>query len=129
MLLKIPVQPGIILSDLSDHLPTFVMIKSTCRKQKHSSTTLRHNYKNLYRSTFLQEIKDALDMLPVNNGLNSVQPSIHCCHSVQPAIHCCPARARYAADMRTSWQKRFSLHLLCFSRSGLFASSAHSAEG
>jgi len=63
-----PVQPGIILSDLSDHLPTFVMIKSTCLKQKHSSITLRHNYKSLDRSTFLKEIKDALNMLPVNNG-------------------------------------------------------------
>ena len=63
-----PVQPGIILSDLSDHLPTFVMIKSTCLKQKHSSITLRHNYKILDRSTFMQEIKDALDMLPVNIG-------------------------------------------------------------
>jgi len=66
--IKIPVQPGIVLSDLSDHLPTFVMIKTSCLKQKHSSITLRHNYKNLDRSTFLQEIKDALDMLPVNNG-------------------------------------------------------------
>ena len=65
--IKIPVQPGIVLSDLSDHLPTFVMIKTSCLKQKHSSITLRHNYKNLDRSTFLQEIKDALDMLPVNN--------------------------------------------------------------
>ena len=44
------------------------MIKSTCFKQKHSSITLRHNYKSLDRSTFLQKIKDALDMLPVNNG-------------------------------------------------------------
>jgi len=66
--IKMPVQPGIILSDLSDHLPTFVMIKSSCLKQKHSSINLRHNYKNLDRSTFLQEIKDALDRLPVNNG-------------------------------------------------------------
>ena len=66
--IKMPVQPRIILSDLSDHLPTFVLIKSSCLKQKHSSITLRHNYKNLDRSTFLQEIKDALDMLPVNNG-------------------------------------------------------------
>ena len=63
-----PVQPGIILSDLSDHLPTFVMIKSTCLKRKHSSITLTHNYKKVDRSTFLQEIKDALNMLPVNNG-------------------------------------------------------------
>jgi len=55
--IKMPVQPGIILSDLSDHLPLFVMIKSSCLKQKHSSITLRHNYKNLDRSTFLQEIK------------------------------------------------------------------------
>jgi len=70
--IKMPVQPGIILSDLSDHLPTFVLIKSSCLKQKHSSITLRHNYKNLDKSTFLQEIKDALDMLPVNNG-NSCQ--------------------------------------------------------
>jgi len=66
--IKMPVQTGIILSDMSDHLPTFVMIKSTCIKQKHSSITLRHNYKSLERSIFLQEIKDALDMLPVNNG-------------------------------------------------------------
>jgi len=44
------------------------MIKSTCLKLKHSSITLRHNYKNLDRSTFLQKIKDALDMLSVNNG-------------------------------------------------------------
>ena len=65
--IKMPVQPGVILSDLSDHLPTFVMM-STCLKQKHSSIALRHNYKSLDRSTFLQEIKDALDMLPVNNG-------------------------------------------------------------
>ena len=63
-----PVQPRIILSDLSDHLPTFVLIKSSCLKHKHSSITLRHNYKNLDISTFLQEIKDTLDMLPVNNG-------------------------------------------------------------
>ena len=63
-----PVQPGIILSDLSDHLRTFVMIKSTCLKQKHLSITLRHNHKSLDRSSFLQEIKDALDKLPVNNG-------------------------------------------------------------
>ena len=46
-----PVQPGIILSDLSDHLPTFVLIKSSCLKRKHSSITLRHNYKNLDKST------------------------------------------------------------------------------
>ena len=65
--IKMPVQPGIILSDLSDHLPTFVMIKSTCLKQKNSSITLRHDCKNLDRSSFLQEIKDALDLLPVNN--------------------------------------------------------------
>ena len=31
--IKMPVQPGIILSDLSDHLPTFVMIKSSCLKR------------------------------------------------------------------------------------------------
>jgi len=66
--IKMPVQPAIILSDLSDHLPTFVLIKSSCLKQKHSSITLRHNYKNVDKSTFLQEIKDSLDMLPVNNG-------------------------------------------------------------
>jgi len=66
--IKMPVQPGIIFSDLSDHLLTFVMIKSTCLKQKRPSITLRHNYKKLDRSTFLQDIKDALDMLPVNNG-------------------------------------------------------------
>jgi len=66
--IKMPVQPRIILSDLSDHLPNVVMIKSFCLKQKHSSITLSHNYKNLNRSTFLQEIKDVLDMLPVNNG-------------------------------------------------------------
>jgi len=66
--IKMPVQPGIILSDLSDHLPTFAMVTSSCLKQKHSSITLRHNYKNLDRSTFLKERKDALDMLPVNNG-------------------------------------------------------------
>ena len=53
--IKMPVQPGIVLSDLSDHLPTFVMIKSTCLSQKHSSITLRHNYKSLDRSTFLQK--------------------------------------------------------------------------
>jgi len=66
--IKMPVQPGIILSDLSDHLPSFVLIKSSCLKPKHSSITLRHKYKNLDKSTFLQEIKDALDMQPVNNG-------------------------------------------------------------
>ena len=76
--IKMPVQPGIILSDLSDHLLTFVMIKSTCLKQKYSSISLRHNYKYLDRSTFLQEIKDALDMLPVNNGnLCQVVDNIH----------------------------------------------------
>ena len=66
--IKMPVHPGIILSDLCDHLPTFVMIKFTCLKQKHLSMTLRNNYKNLDRSTVLQEINDALDTLPVNNG-------------------------------------------------------------
>ena len=63
-----PVQPGIILSDLSDHLPAFLMIRSSCLKHKHLSITLGHNYKSLDRITFLQEIKDALDMLPVYNG-------------------------------------------------------------
>jgi len=50
-----PVQPGIILSDLSDHLPTFVMIKSTCLKQKHSSITLRHNYKTWIEVLFCKK--------------------------------------------------------------------------
>ena len=66
--IKMPVQPGIILSDLSDHLPTFVVVKSSCLKQNHSSTTLRHNDNNLDRNTFLQEMTDALDVLQVNNG-------------------------------------------------------------
>jgi len=65
---KMPVQPGIILSDLSDHLPAFLMIRSSCLKHKHLSITLGHNYKSLDRITFLQEVKDALDMLPVYNG-------------------------------------------------------------
>jgi len=55
--IKMPVQPGIILSDMSDHLPTFVLIKSSCLKQKHSSITLRHNYKNLDKSTFFARNK------------------------------------------------------------------------
>jgi len=75
--IKIPVQPGlkevIILSDLFDHLPTFVMIKPSCFKQKHSSVTLRHNYKNLDGNSFFARNNRCprLDM-PVNNE-NSCQ--------------------------------------------------------
>ena len=65
---KIPLQPRIPLSDLSDHLPTFGMIKFSYLKQKQLPVTRRHNYKNLDRYAFLHGLTDALDMLPVNNG-------------------------------------------------------------
>ena len=92
--IKMPVQPRIILTDLSDHLPTFVLIKSSCLKQKHSSITLRHNYKNLDKSTFLQEIKDTLDM-PVNNGNPcQVVDDIHSIFNNTMQKHTPPSRNR-----------------------------------
>jgi len=62
----IKLTPGILINDLSDHLPVFVSIKSKISKKWSSKSCNKHDYSNFYTENFVTELQEALDNLPIN---------------------------------------------------------------
>jgi len=60
--------PGILLNDLSDHLPLFVSIKSKISKKWNLKSCNRHDYSNFNAENFVTKAKEALDNLPINQN-------------------------------------------------------------
>ena len=53
------INPAIIYSDISDHLPVFVHVKSMHVKQLQSSSQFKRNFSENNKSAFLQRLSDA----------------------------------------------------------------------
>jgi len=60
--------PGIIINDLSDHLPVFVSFKSKISKKWNLKSCNRHDYSKFNAENFLTEVQEALDNLPINQS-------------------------------------------------------------
>ena len=60
--------PGILINDLSDHLPVFVSIKSKISKKWNLKSCNRHDYSYFNAEIFLTEVQEALDNLPINQS-------------------------------------------------------------
>ena len=58
--------PGILINDLSDHLPVFVSIKSKISKKWNLKSRNRHDYSTFNAENFVTEVQEALDNLPIN---------------------------------------------------------------
>ena len=60
--------PGILINDLSDHLPVFVSIKSKISEKWNLKSCNRHDYSNFNAENFVTEVQEALDNLPINQS-------------------------------------------------------------
>ena len=60
--------PGILINDLSDHLPVFVSINSKIFKKWDLKSCNRHDYSNFNAEHFVTEVQEALDNLPINQS-------------------------------------------------------------
>jgi len=60
--------PGILINDLSDHLPVFVSIKSKISKKWNLKSCNRYDYSNFNAENFVTEVQEALDNLPINQS-------------------------------------------------------------
>ena len=58
--------PGILINDLSDHLPVFVSIKSKISRKWNLKSRNRHDYSIFNAENFVTEVQEALDNLPIN---------------------------------------------------------------
>ena len=60
--------PGILINDLSNHLPVFVSIKSKISKKWNLKSCNRHDYSNFNAKNFVTEVQEASDNLPINQN-------------------------------------------------------------
>ena len=60
--------PGILINDLSDHLPVFVSIKSKIPKKWTLKSCNRHDYSNFNAENFVTDVQEASDNLPINQS-------------------------------------------------------------
>jgi len=60
--------PRILLNDLSDHLPVFVLIKLKISNKWKLKSCNKHDYSNFNAENFVTKVQEALDNLPINQS-------------------------------------------------------------
>jgi len=62
------VTPGILINDLSDHLPIFVSIKSAHVEKVDAKAQFKHDFSNFNAEEFMNEIKETLNGMNINSN-------------------------------------------------------------
>ena len=62
------VTPGILINDLSDHLPIFVSIKSAHVEKVATKAQFKHDFSNFNAEEFMDEIKETLNGMIINSN-------------------------------------------------------------
>jgi len=61
------VTPGILINDLSDHLPIFVVIKPAHVEKLNTKPQFKHDFSNFNAEEFMEETKEALNSMISNS--------------------------------------------------------------
>ena len=62
------VTPGILINNLSDHLPIFVWIKSAHVEKVDTKPQFKHDFSNFNAEQFMDEIKETLNDMIINSN-------------------------------------------------------------
>ena len=62
------VTPGILINDLSEHLPIFVSIKSAHVEKVDTKSQFKHDFSNFNAEEFMDEIKETLNGIIINSN-------------------------------------------------------------
>jgi len=68
------VTPGILINDLSDHLPIFVSIKSSHVEKVNTKAQFKHDFSNLNAQQFMEEIKETPNSMIISIQTTQQQP-------------------------------------------------------
>ena len=60
--------PGILINDLSDHVPIFVSIKSAHVEKVDTKAQIKHDFSNFNAEEFMDEIKETLNGMIINSN-------------------------------------------------------------
>jgi len=60
--------PGILINDLSDHLPIFLLIKTNTAKKHDKKPIIKRDFTNFYSEMFLETINHNFQHLPQTEG-------------------------------------------------------------
>ena len=61
------VAPGILINDLSDHLPIFVLIKLAHVEKLNTKAQFKHDFSKYNAEEFMEETKEALNSMNINS--------------------------------------------------------------
>jgi len=62
------VTPGILINDLYDHLPIFVLIKSAHVEKVDTKAQIKHDFSNFNAEEFVDKIKETLNGIIINSN-------------------------------------------------------------
>ena len=62
------VTPGVLINDLSDHLPIFVSIKSAHVEKVDTKAQIKHDFSNFNAEEFVDKIKETLNGIIINSN-------------------------------------------------------------
>ena len=62
------VTPGILINDLSDHLPIFVLINSAHVEKVDTKAQFKHDFSKFNAEEFMDEIKETLNGMIINSN-------------------------------------------------------------
>ena len=61
------VSPGILINDLSDHRPIFVLIKTAHFEKLNTKAQFKHDFSNFNAEEFMEETKEVLNSMIINS--------------------------------------------------------------
>ena len=62
------ISPGILINDISDHLPIFISIKSAHVERVDTKSQFKHGFSNFNAEEFMDEIKETLNGVIINSN-------------------------------------------------------------